>query len=297
MVIHFRQAFHGRGGYTLSLTNTDPTKTNYYPKFKDWPRIINPAIKFPLNEENLAEVKKVEQQAIANIKEWLFNYRDRIAAIIIEPIQGEGGDNHFRKEFLVDLRTIADEAEVLLIFDEVQTGLGLTGKMWAHQWFVEPDIMTFGKKMQVCGILVGKRIDEVRDNVFQKSSRINSTWGGNLVDMVRSQRFLEIIAEENLVENTRTVGEYFLTHLQKLAEDFPAIVSSPRGRGLFCAFDCSSAIERDQLRLKCFDDGLIIISSGDRSIRFRPPLNLSRDEVDEGMGIIRNALEEISMGD
>lgn len=297
MVIHFRQAFHGRGGYTLSLTNTDPTKTNYYPKFKDWPRIINPAIKFPMNEENLAEVKKVEQQAIANIKEWLFNYRDRIAAIIIEPIQGEGGDNHFRKEFLVDLRTIADEAEVLLIFDEVQTGLGLTGKMWAHQWFVEPDIMTFGKKMQVCGILVGKRIDEVRDNVFQKSSRINSTWGGNLVDMVRSQRFLEIIAEENLVENARTVGEYFLTHLQKLADDFPAIVSSPRGRGLFCAFDCSSAIERDQLRLKCFDDGLIIISSGDRSIRFRPPLNLSRGEVDEGMGIIRNALEEISMGD
>lgn len=297
MVIHFRQAFHGRSGYTLSLTNTDPTKTYYYPKFKDWPRIINPVIRFPLNEANLSAVKSLEEQAIANIKDWLYNYRDRVAAIIIEPIQGEGGDNHFRKEFLQTLRTISDESDVLLIFDEVQTGMGLTGKIWAHQWFVEPDIMSFGKKTQVCGILASRRIDEVRDNVFQKSSRINSTWGGNLVDMVRFQRYLEIIDEEDLVENARIMGEYFLSYLQKLSEEFPKIVENPRGRGLFCAVDCSTSLQRDQLRLKCFDDGLIIIGCGDRSIRFRPPLNISLDEVDEGMRIIRKALEEISMGD
>lgn len=297
MVIHFRQAFHGRSGYTLSLTNTDPTKTNYYPKFKDWPRIINPAIRFPLNEENLSAVVKLEEQAIANIKQWLFNYRDRISAIIIEPIQGEGGDNHFRKEFLQALRTIADESDVLLIFDEVQTGIGLTGKMWAHQWFVNPDIMSFGKKAQVCGILASRRIDEVKDNVFQKSSRINSTWGGNLVDMVRLQRYLEIIDEEHLVEQARSSGEYFLFGVQQLAEEFPEIVQNPRGRGLFCAIDFATALQRDQLRLKCFDDGLIIIGCGDRSIRFRPPLNISRDEIDEGMRIIRGGLEEILMGD
>ncbi len=297
MVIHFRQAFHGRSGYALSLTNTDPTKTNYYPKFKDWPRIVNPVVRHPLNEENLLNVMKLEQQAIANIKDWLINYRDRIAAIIIEPIQGEGGDNHFRREFLQSLRVIADESDVLLIFDEVQTGIGLTGKMWAHQWFVEPDIMTFGKKTQVCGILAGRRIDEVRDNVFQKSSRINSTWGGNLVDMVRFQRFLEIIQAENLVENARIMGEYFLGRLEDLAAEFPAILNNPRGRGLFCAVDFETALQRDQLRLKCFDDGLIIIGCGDRTIRFRPPLNISREEIDEGMHIIRKGLKEISIGD
>ena len=150
-----------------------------------------------------------EKQSIKEIKDALLNNKDDIAAIIIEPIQGEGGDNQFRKEFFMQLRQICNENEILLIFDEVQTGIALTGKMWAHQHFVKPDLLSFGKKTQVCGVLSTDRIDEIEENVFKKPGRINSTWGGNIVDMVRFQRILEIIEEEDLVKNCENDGKTF----------------------------------------------------------------------------------------
>jgi L-lysine 6-transaminase len=295
-VIHFRRAFHGRSGYTLSLTNTDPTKTNYFPKFR-WPRIHNPVIQFPLNKESLARVQKAEAVAIQQIKQAIINNPDDIAALIIEPIQCEGGDNHFRKEFFVELRTICDESDILLVFDEVQTGIGITGKMWAHEYFVKPDLMAFGKKTHVCGFMCSKRIDDVLENVFHKPSRINTTFAGNLVDMVRFQKILEIIEEEKLVENARNVGAYLLLNLEELQKEFPGLVFNARGRGMLCAIDLDTAQSRDQLRSKAYDEGLILIGCGDHSIRFRPPLNLSKTEVDEGMRMIRGALKEISEGD
>ena len=295
-VIHFRRAFHGRSGYTLSMTNTDPTKTNYFPKFK-WPRIHNPAIKFPLNAAHLEEVRKEEVLAIQQIKQAIVNNPDDIAALIIEPIQAEGGDNHFRKEFFQELRTICDESEILLIFDEVQTGIGITGKMWAHEYFVQPDLMAFGKKTQICGFASTNRIDDVMDNVFHKSSRLNSTFGGNLTDMVRFTRVLEVIQEENLVENSRVVGEHLLKQIDQLAKEFPKLLSNSRGRGLFCAMDLDTAQNRDQLRSKAYETGLILIGCGDRTIRFRPPLNLRTEEVDEGVTIIRKALKELEVGE
>jgi L-lysine 6-transaminase len=295
-VIHFRRAFHGRSGYTLSLTNTDPTKTNYFPKFK-WPRIHNPVIKFPLNEQNLKQVKEEELLALQQIKEAIINNPDDIAALIIEPIQGEGGDNHFRAEFLKELRAMCDESEILLIFDEVQTGVGITGKMWASEHYIMPDMLTFGKKTQVCGFMCSTRIDDVLENVFHKSSRINSTFGGNLVDMVRFTRILEIIEEEALVENAHNVGDYLLRNISGFEQEFPRLVDNTRGKGLFCAMDLATAQERDQLKTRAYEEGLILIGCGDRSIRFRPPLNLKKQEVDEGITIIRKALEEISVGE
>lgn len=289
-VIHFKQAFHGRTGYTMSLTNTEPVKVDLYPKFK-WPRIVNPKIKFPLNEENLKAVIQAEQLALNQIKDAIKNNPDDIAAIIIEPIQGEGGDNHFRKEFFVELRRIADETDIMLIFDEVQVGVGLTGKMWAHQHFVQPDMITFGKKTQVCGFLCGNRIDEIHDNVFKVSSRLNSTWGGNIVDMVRAQRYFEIIEEENLVENARVMGDYLLKRIHDLQTEFPSIVSNARGLGLFCAFDLNNPDERNKLKNSCYDNGLIILGCGEKSMRFRPPLNISKSEVDMGISIIKSALK------
>lgn len=294
-VIHFRQAFHGRSGYTMSLTNTDPIKTDYFPKF-DWPRVLNPSMRFPLNEENLRAVIEAEQISIRQIKEEIRTYGDDIAAIIIEPIQGEGGDNHFRKEFLEELRTIAYENDMMLIFDEVQTGLGLTGKMWAHQHFVQPDMIAFGKKTQVCGFLCSTRVDEVEGNVFHKRGRLNSTWGGNLTDMVRCTKYLEIIEEENLVENARLVGEYLLGKLIGLEGEFPELISGARGRGLFCAADLRTPKQRDELRKHCYAKGLIMLGCGERAVRFRPPLNITRNEVDEGIGIIRGALGEMRTG-
>src|SRR5699024_5451956 len=148
--------------------------------------------------------------------------------------QAEGGDHHFRDEFFTGLRELCDENEVLLIFDEVQTGIGITGKMWAFEHFTaKPDIISFGKKTQVCGVLANKeKFDEIPQNVFRESSRINSTFGGNFVDMLRFQLTLEVIEKENLVENAKNVGDYLLNGLQKLANEYPQTFSNARGRGL-----------------------------------------------------------------
>lgn len=291
-VIHFREAFHGRSGYALSLTNTDPTKVKYFPKF-NWPRITNPKIKFPV-EENLNEIIKLENQAVDEIFAAIKNNPDDIAVIIIEPIQAEGGDHFFRKEFFEKLREIADENDIMLMFDEVQTGFGITGKFWAAEHYVKPDIISFGKKAQICGIMVSDRVDEVETNCFKVSSRINSTWGGDLVDMVRSKFILDIIQSENLVENSRIVGEHLKNELQKLQNEFPELLSNTRGLGLMCSFDLPTTELRDKFRKIAFQEKLIILGCGERSIRFRPPLTISKDEVDEGLQIIRKVLNLMS---
>ncbi len=290
-VIHFREAFHGRSGYTMSLTNTDPVKIAHYPKF-NWPRIINPKIKFPI-EENLDEVLRLESQAIEEIRSAIKNNKDDIAVIIIEPVQGEGGDNFFRKKFFIKLREIADENEILLMFDEVQTGIGMTGKMWAFEHFVEPDIVSFGKKVQVCGILVNDRIDDISENVFKKSSRLNSTWGGNLTDMVRSRKYFEIIEEYNLVDNAHIMGNYLLNNLKDIQSEFPEFVSQARGLGLMCAFDMPSSELRAKFLKELYMNKLIMLGCGTHTVRFRPPLVITKEHIDEGMSIIRNTLQSL----
>lgn len=293
-VIYFQEAFHGRTGYTLSLTNTsDPRKTMYYPKFK-WSKVLNPKVTFPLKGENLREVERAEEVSLSQIRQAIARNREDIAAIIIEPIQGEGGDNHFRGEFLKTLKEIADEEELFLILDEIQTGVGLTGKMWAHQHFsLEPDIICFGKKSQVCGILCGAKVDEIGRNVFQESTRLNSTFGGNIVDMVRFQRYLEVIEEENLVENACKMGDYLLSKLEEIQKAFTQKVSNARGRGLMIAFDLTDPEARDKLKERIYENGMVVSGCGERTIRFRPPLNISRDEVDEGMTILKKSLEQV----
>ena len=293
-VIHFQEAFHGRSGYTLSLTNTfDPRKTMYFPKFK-WPRIVNPKLRFPLTEENLKETIEKEQLAMQQINDAIEKNRDDIAALIIEPIQGEGGDNHFRGEFLRELRKICDEHEIMFIVDEVQTGVGLTGKMWAYQHFdFNPDILCFGKKTQVCGIMAGDRVDEVKENVFTVSSRINSTFGGNLIDMVRCEKYLEIIDEEKLVENARKQGELLLKGLRELENRYPDKISNSRGRGLMCAFDLPSSEIRDKVKKLLYDKGILILACGATSIRFRPPLTVSSEEINEGLSIIDSVIKTL----
>ena len=279
--IHFRQAFHGRSGYTMSLTNTsDPRKYQYFPKF-DWPRILNPHLTFPITEENLEETIKNESLALLNIEEAILSNPDRVACIIIEPIQAEGGDHHFRDEFFQGLRQICDNNEVLLIFDEVQTGIGITGKMWAFEHFTaKPDIISFGKKTQVCGILANKeKFDEVPQNVFRESSRINSTFGGNFIDMMRLKLILEVIENENLVENARKVGAYLLKGLENLESKYPAVISHARGRGLMCAVDLPTCEDRDRLRDEMYKQKVIILACGDQSLRFRPHLNVTEEEI------------------
>jgi len=295
-VIHFKQCFHGRTGYTMSLTDSpDKRKTMYFPKF-DWPRVTNPKIIFPL-EDNLDQVVAAEKQSLQEIKDAIAANPDNIASIILEPIQGEGGDNHFRLEFMSALREIADENEIMLIHDEVQTGIGVTGKMWAHQHFgssARPDIIAFGKKTQVCGIAVSNRVDEVEGNVFQESSRINSTWGGSLVDMVRLTIYLELIEKENLVEKAAETGTYLLENINSLQSEFPSLVSNARGQGLYCAFDLPSSEQRDKLAGLLMEEGSILLGSGNYSIRFRPHLNVTRSDIDFGMDCFKKALNKLA---
>ncbi|MEM7355146.1 MAG: L-lysine 6-transaminase [Acidobacteriota bacterium] len=291
-VIHFREAFHGRSGYTLSVTNTDSVKTEDFPTF-DWPRILNPKLEFPLTPEIEARTAELEAQAVEQMERAFAENPHDIAAILIEPIQGEGGDNHFRPEFLAQLRRLADEQEALLIFDEVQTGFGLTGKMWAYEHSgIVPDIIAFGKKTQVCGIMATQRVDEVPDNVFHTSSRINSTWGGNLVDMVRCTKYLEVVERDNLVENAATMGERLLSGVGDLASRHQA-VSNPRGQGLFVAFTLPTAEQRDQLRQMMWDRGLATLPSWPCSIRFRPCLTVSAKEIDHALELLDEGLGQL----
>src|SRR5712672_1704008 len=285
-IMHFRHAFHGRSGYTMSLTNTDPRKTDLFAKF-DWPRVSCPYIDFSLPEsKRTADVIEREQKAEREIRAFIEQCGIDICAIIIEPIQGEGGDNHFRGEWLQKLRNISDENDILLIFDEVQCGMGATGRNWCCEHFnVLPDLLVFGKKAQVCGVMAGPRVDEVKDNCFRLPSRISSTWGGNFTDYVRSTHYLRIVEEENLVENARVRGDAFIAELQGLGKRHP-ILSAVRGRGLMIAFDLPNGQLRDAFWKGAYELGLLVVRCGERSIRLRPVLDVEENVLQEALRIM-----------
>jgi len=286
-VIHFEHAFHGRSGYTLSLTNTQPVKTKWFAKF-DWPRVSVPYINFPYSDSNHDDLLKREALSIAQIQKAFDENKDDVCAIIIEPIQSEGGDNHVRQEFLEQLRKLADENEALLIYDEIQTGVGLTGKFWCHEHFGElarPDVIAFGKKMQVCGILASKRVDEVEHNVFNVPSRINSTWGGSLVDMVRASKIMDIIEEDNLCDNAAQMGDYLQQQLQNISNSHP-IITNIRGKGLLTAFDFPDKARRDKFIHEGMEHNVMFLGCGEHSIRFRPALIIDKKHIDDGLAIL-----------
>ncbi len=295
IVIHFKESFHGRSGYTLSLTNTsDPRKHMYFPKF-DWPRIINPKLHFPIDKENLEETIEKEHHAKQQIESAFKKYGNRVACIIVETLQGEGGDNYFRKEFHEYLREITEKNDAFLIYDEVQCGLGITGKMWAHEHYgVKPDIMTFGKKSQVCGILANKeKLDQIPNNVFKESSRLNSTFGGNFIDFIRFKMILEVYEQENLVENAKIQGEYLLKKLHELQAKHHDLISNVRGLGLWCAFDFPNPEIRAAFLKESFNNKVILLPCGDYSIRFRPHLTITSDLIDEAIERIDRSLNAV----
>lgn len=288
-IIHFRNAFHGRSGYTLSMTNThDPRKYMYFPRF-DWPRVDPPYLHFPITEAETARVAAAEEATFAQIRAAAAARPHEMAGLIIEGVMGEGGDRHFRKEFFQGLRALCNELEIFFIVDEVQSGVGMTGKFWAHQHHdVKPDAISFGKKTQVCGLLAGPRVDEVERNVFREPSRINSTWGGNLVDMVRFRKTLEIMRDDNLVENARVMGARLLAGLQEL-ESRHEQVTEARGLGLMCALDVDPA-QRPAIKRRCYEAGMLLLPCGERSIRIRPHLAVCEAEIDRAVEILDQAL-------
>lgn len=283
-VMHLTGAFHGRTGYTMSLTNTDPNKVARFPKF-DWPRIDSPYV------SSNHDVEAAEQKALAQAQAAFEANPHDIACFICEPIQGEGGDRHLRPEFLQAMKELCHANDALLIFDEVQTGCGLTGETWAYRRLgVTPDVVSFGKKLQVCGVMAGGRVDEIDDNVFHVPSRINSTWGGNLTDIVRSRRILEVIEAENLIANARQRGEHLLAGLHQLAEKYD-IVTEPRGLGLMCAVNLPDAATRDAVIGKLLsDEQVLMLGCGESTIRFRPALTVTDDDLDAALAAMDRVL-------
>lgn len=280
--VHFQGAFHGRSGYTLSLTNTDPAKTDYFPKF-DWPRIPSPAMSFPVDEAALQAVIISEAEALVALDAAFVQHGDDIACVIIEPIQCEGGDRHFRGEFLAALQARCERFDCLFIVDEVQVGFWTTGKPWCFQNFegVAPDLIAFGKKSQQCGVLAGPKVDLVPDNVFVTSSRINSTWGGNLVDMVRATHILREIQEQNLGANASARGQQWLKGMQEQAANSAEWMTNVRARGLVMAFDLPDGDHRGRLLSAMANESLLGLSCGDRTVRFRPHLAVTASDIEE----------------
>jgi len=283
-VLHLREAFHGRSGYTLSLTNTDPVKVERFPAF-GWPRIHAPYLSPGV------DVEQRERQALTAARAAFEQHPHDIACFLMEPVQGEGGDHHFRPQFLQAMQALCREYDALFVLDEVQTGCGLTGTAWAYQQLgVQPDVVAFGKKTQVCGIMAGGRVDEVPDNVFRVSSRINSTWGGSLVDMVRARRILEVIEADGLIARAEIAGAHLLRLLHGLAEQHPE-VTGVRGRGLMCAFSLPSAQVRAQVLDRLREhERVLLLGCGGRSVRFRPALTVIEAELEAGVAALDRVL-------
>ena len=288
-VLHLREAFHGRSGYTLSLTNTDPVKVARYPQF-GWPRIPAPYL-----SDAHGDVVRREHEALAAARAAFRQHRHDIACFIMEPIQGEGGDHHFRPEFLRGMQALCREFDALFVLDEVQTGCGLTGTAWAYQQLgVQPDIVAFGKKTQVCGVMAGGRVDEVPDNVFQVSSRINSTWGGSLTDMVRARRILEVMEADDLIGRAAVAGRHLRHLLAGLARRHD-VVTGVRGRGLMCAFSLPDRGLRDLVLARLRDEErVLVLGCGTRSVRFRPALTIGVAELEVGVAAFDRVLGSLA---
>lgn len=291
-ILHLRHAFHGRSGYTMSLTNTDPAKVARFPAF-DWPRITSPYLGTDASGRP-RDVEGLERRALAEARAAFERHPHDIAAFIMEPIQGEGGDHHFRPEFVRAMAALTHEFDALVIFDEVQTGVGMTGSAWAYQQTgVQPDVVAFGKKMQVCGVMAGGRVDELDENVFTVSSRINSTWGGNLTDMVRARRILEVIEADSLIDRSARVGEWLLGRLRALCAAHP-VLTDARGAGLMCAASLPSGRLRDEVLTRLAARRVLMLGCGERSIRFRPALTIDETVLDEALTALDEVLGEVT---
>lgn len=281
-VLHMEGAFHGRSGYTLSLTNTSPTVTARFPVWT-WPRVPVPG---PGGERAAVEVARRH----------LAERGDRIACFIAEPIQGAGGDRHLSREFLLRMQDLCHEYDVLFVLDEVQTGCGMSGAPWTYQRLgLAPDVVAFGKKTQVCGLMAGGRVDQVPEGALAVPDRLGSTWGGNTVDMVRATRILEIIERDGLVEAAETKGGHLGRLLADLAAAHPALVRNVRGLGLMWAFDLPDPVLRNEVldRLRRFHR-VLLLPGGGSAVRFRPALTIGLDDLDKGVAAVDAVLTSIS---
>jgi 4-aminobutyrate aminotransferase len=225
-----------------------------------------------------------------------------VAAIMVEPIQGEGGYLVPPDGFLAGLRALCDEHGILLIFDEVQSGVGRTGKMYAcEHWGVHPDILTTAKGLG-SGLPIGAVVARRRVMELWKRGAHGNTYGGNPVTCAAAIATLDLVKRE-YAANAARVGEYFMARLRDLMRDYPCI-GEVRGKGLMIGMELiENDAERTPARALCdavvtraYHNGLILLSCGVSTLRFMPPLSLREAEVDEALVLLRASLEEALQG-
>ena len=274
-VIHLKDAFHGRTGYTLTLTNTaNPNKYKYYAKF-DWPRISCPAAKFPLEGKNLDDTIAAEKKALEEIESIFKADADNICSFIIEPVQGEGGVHPATMEFLQDAQQLCHMHDCILIIDEVQTGFGRTGKMFALEHFnLQPDILCLAKSI-ASGIpmgatLLGERVKPLQPGIH------GSTFGGNPIAISAAIATLEVLQEEKLAKRADVLGQYLMNELKKLESP---LIREVRGMGLMVGIELRKKAAPYIQALA--EQGILVLSAGMTVIRLLPPLVITKEQLDE----------------
>jgi len=276
-ILSFDRGFHGRSLGALSCTSTNPVHKMDVPSFK-WPKAPFPQLRYPLKDflrENEAEESRCLEEAESIIEEW--KSKSPVAAMLIEPIQAEGGDRHASDDYFRKLRNIAKKHDVVFIVDEVQTGVAITGKWWAHEhWKLDtpPEIVTFAKKMSTGGLYYSD------DMKWNDAYRIYNTWMGDPIRLYILKETVRVIKEENLVDRCAKVGDQLLKGLEEFASLYPGIVENARGRGLMCSFDVVGNGKRDLLRSKMLNKGVMIGGCGGSSIRFRPTVMLESKHLE-----------------
>lgn len=287
-ILSFDKGFHGRLFGSLTTTRSKAIHKLDIPAF-DWPMAPFPSLKYPLNEfaqENKAE----EDRCLQEFENILKKENGKVAAIIIEPVQSEGGDNHATPYFFQQLRNITKEQGVLMIVDEVQTGVGASGKFWAHEHFnlpSPPDMVTFSKKFQAAGFYFSN--PELQPN---QPYRQFNTWCGDPAKALIAKGIVTEVTKHNLVEATASVGNYLYSQLQELSNKYPIMNLRGENFGTFIAWDCRDAAERGAILMKLRQMGVNIGGCGDYSIRLRPTLVFEKKHADVFLG----ALEDVYKG-
>lgn len=288
VVVSFAGAFHGRGLGPMSATHSKLIHKADLPSFS-WPTAIFPASRFPL-DQHADDNLKAEAEALQSLEHLLEKYAGRVAAILVEPIQSEGGDRHASPAFFRGVQALAKQAGAALLFDEVQTGMGITGTLWAHEQLelpTPPDIVCFGKKMQMGGFFATSDYD------IAQFGRMYQTRNGDRARAMLGLATLRAIESDGLLANVRETGAYFLARLGELAARFPALVTQPRGRGFLLAFDLPTTAARDEFNTRALRRGVFASYTGVRSVRLRPHLITTRAHVDEAMGVFFEVAAEM----
>lgn len=289
VIVSFAGAFHGRGLGPMSATHSKVIHKADLPAF-GWPTVPFPANRHP-QHQHADENHRLEAACLAELERVLDRYAGRVAGVIVEPVQSEGGDRHASPAFFHGVQRLAKAAGAAFILDEVQTGGGTAGTLWCHEQLdlpSPPDLVCFGKKMQMGGFFAAPAYD------VRQFGRMYQTRNGDRARALLGLATLETIVGEDLLTNVRETGAYFKARLEELAERFPSLVTEPRGRGFLLAFDLPSAAVRDDFLGRCLRRGVFATYTGSRSVRLRPHLITGKAEVDEAMAVFHAVAAELA---